>query len=286
MVTDMRFITDADGRFRMPVLPGPGHLIVRGPTLDFTHEQITHGDRYYGKPGLSREYYHAAVRINLEPDQRPEPLQIELERGVTLRRRVVRPDGQPATGKAYARSYLQEKVDINSWLPDIPVENGLVELPGFDGKRSNPLFVVDREHDCAAVVSPAASEVDLDDPPIQLQACGAAKFRFVTNKGKILSDHKPMLLLIMTPGTAATHFIKPDQPLWAESIIWENVTRPAKDPKTDSDGRVTIDHLIPGATYRIAFTGADGLWTDGYEFTVRSGETTDVGDVVIPEHDE
>ena len=43
--------------------------------------------------------------------------------------------------------------------------------------------------------------------------------------------------------------------------------------------------LIPGATYRIRFTDRTGVWSEGFEFTARSGETTDVGDVTIPTHD-
>jgi beta-lactamase regulating signal transducer with metallopeptidase domain len=281
--SDMKYLTDSDGRFRMPAWPGPGYLIVRGPSLDFVHTQITYGDRFYGKPGLSREYHHGALRINLEPDKPPQPLKIELERGVTLRRKVVRPDGQPAEGKAYARSYLQDKDDIDSWLPDIPVELGVLELPGFEPERSKPIFVVDLDHHCAAIVSPTASEIDLAGPPIQLHPCGSAKFRFVTDKSQSLADYEPRLLLIFTSGAPATHYIKPDQPLWSESVIWQNVARPAKIPTTDADGRVTVNDLIPGATYRLSFVAKEGGWTDGYEFVVRSGETTDVGEVVIPE---
>ncbi|MEX2137748.1 MAG: M56 family metallopeptidase [Pirellulales bacterium] len=283
--SDMKYATDAQGRFSIPVWPGPGYLLVRGPTLDFVHVQISYGDRHYGKPGLSREYYDAAVRLNLEPDKPPQPLKIELDRGVTLRRKVVRPDGQPAAGKAYARSYLQEKEDINSWLPDITVENGLLELPGYEPQRSNPLFVVDLEHGCAAVVSPPASEIDLTSPPIQLQPCGAAKFRFVNDKGKALAGYRPGLLMIVTPGAAATHYIRPNQPLWADCVMWQNIARGTKFPVTDRSGQVTVENLIPGAKYRVYYYTDESGLQDGYEFTVHSGETVDVGEVVIPARD-
>jgi hypothetical protein len=38
--------------------------------------------------------------------------------------------------------------------------------------------------------------------------------------------------------------------------------------------------VSPGATYRIVLV-RKGMWDSGYEFTVRSGETTDVGKVVL-----
>jgi hypothetical protein len=189
-------------------------------------------------------------------------------------------------GKAYARSYLFHHDGINSSLPPIPLEEGLLEIPGFDPQLSKPILIVDPGARCATVVAPAASEIDLSSPAIKLLSCGAAKFRFVTDQGKVLSNHEPFLLLRVTPGATATRTVKQDQPVWADSIIWQNIVRPAKVPKTDADGRVTVDNLIPGATYRVSFVNKQGDFDEGYEFTVRSGETVDVGEVVIPERDE
>ncbi|MEX2140545.1 MAG: M56 family metallopeptidase [Pirellulales bacterium] len=280
--SDMKYLTDEEGRFRLPVWPGPGYVLAQGPTRDFLHDELSMGDRIYGKTGLSREYYGASVRLNLEPGKSPQPITIELERGVTLRRRVLRPDGKPAEAKAYARSYLPDGYEINGSLPGLPVERGLLELPGFEPKRSNPLFIVDFEQQCGAVVSPKPDEVGLGSPPIQLERCGAAKFRFVTDKGKALAAYQPRLLMIITPGAPDTHYISPNQPLWADSVFWDNI-EPEKIPTTDADGRVTVDRLIPGATYRVSFIGKGIGVDEGYEFTVRSGETVDVGEVVIPE---
>jgi hypothetical protein len=98
-----------------------------------------------------------------------------------------------------------------------------------------------------------------------------------------------MPVLIVTPGASTFGLIRPDQPLSSERIIWQNIVRPAKVPRTESDGRVTLNDLIPGATYRLLYVGKvedRQDWTDGYEFTVRPGETTDVGEVVIPEFDQ
>jgi hypothetical protein len=51
--------------------------------------------------------------------------------------------------------------------------------------------------------------------------------------------------------------------------------------KTGSDGRVVVSDLIPGATYRVSVLGKNGMEDERYEFTVRPGETTDVGDVTL-----
>jgi hypothetical protein len=283
--SEMKYGTDARGRFRLPVWPGPGYLLVNGPTLDYVHKQTSWSEKEYGEPGLAREYYDGIVKLDLKPDDHPQPLRIELERGVTLHCRVVRPDGQPAGGKAYSRSYLQFKHVIHSWLPDVPIDDGLLELPGFEAKHSNPLFLLDFEHHCGTVVSVDSSAAQSSSAPIQLQPCGSARFRFVNDKGKALANYDPMLLLILTPGVVATYHVEPNRPLWSDSIIWQNIVPRGTVATSGADGRVTISDLIPGATYRLSFVNKKGQWDDGYEFTIRPGEMTDVGEVVLPRHD-
>jgi beta-lactamase regulating signal transducer with metallopeptidase domain len=282
--TDMNYATDAEGRFRMPVWPGPGYLLVKAPTIDYLHVPVSLGDKYYGKSGLGRGYHDGALKINFKPGEKPQPVAIELERGITLRRKVVRPDGQPASGILYCRSYLADATDISGNSSALPIENGLLELPGFGPEQSNPLFLIDLEHHCGLALSPTDSEVDLGSPPIQLLPCGVAKFHIVDEKGEPRPDYEPWLHLVVTPGAPATNHIEPDQPLWSDTIIWQNVVRPAKVPRSDADGRVVFADLIPGATYHLGFVSKKGSWDEGYEFTVQSGETTDVGDVVIPDH--
>jgi beta-lactamase regulating signal transducer with metallopeptidase domain/protocatechuate 3,4-dioxygenase beta subunit len=273
--SDMKYQTDAQGHFRLPVLPGPGYVLVAAPTLDYVHQSLSAGHRYYGKEGLEREYYDGIAKIRLTQGEHPEPLKIELERGVTLRRRVVLPDGKPVNGHAYARSYLQFKNEVSQWLPDIPIEDGLIELPGFDAAHSNPTFLLDRSGQFGATLSLTGSE----SRPIVLQSCGQARLRFVDEQRKPIPVYKPWLILVVTPGAPATHHIEPNQPLWVECVIWSNVQR-NQQPVTDADGRVTFTGLLPGAVYRVLYTTKD-RWTDGYEFHVRAGETTDVGEVVL-----
>jgi hypothetical protein len=43
---------------------------------------------------------------------------------------------------------------------------------------------------------------------------------------------------------------------------------------------VTVSKLLPSATFRLSYTDKKG-WTDGHEFQVRAGETTEVGEVVL-----
>jgi hypothetical protein len=279
---DMRYETDAEGRFRMPVTPGPGYLRVEGPTRDYVKAPTTMGDQFYGEPGLQREYYDGLKRLELAVGETPAPVTIELKRGETLRRQVVRPDGKPANGVAHAASYLGDKYYINGHVPSLPIVDGQFELPGFDPQRSTPVFLLDADGKFGAVVSTEPGHVAPDDSTVELQPCGSAQFRFVDDAGKPLADFQPPLHLVFQEGAPATHHIEPDQPLWSDTIIWDNVIRPRETPKTDADGRVVVDGLIPGGSYNVYYPSKEGGWTEGYPFVVRSGETTDVGEVVLP----
>ncbi len=58
----------------------------------------------------------------------------------------------------------------------------------------------------------------------------------------------------------------------------------AKPPTTDAEGWITLPALIPGASYRIADRTTAGT-AEGpklrRDFTVKSGETLDLGDILI-----
>ena len=134
---DRMYQTDEKGHFRMPVSAGPGYVMVKAATRDYVPVMVSAGETYFGKPGLNREYYDGALRMSLKPDQRPAPLKIELQRGITLRRKVLRPDGGPAEGFVHCRSYLRE-YRLNAGGAAGFIENGVLELPGFEPRTPIP----------------------------------------------------------------------------------------------------------------------------------------------------
>src|SRR5262249_51895642 len=82
-------ISGPDGRFQLSVLPGPGHLLVLGPTLDYLPVETSWVELEYGHPGEKRYYPDGLVALESKPDAEVQEVTVELRHGVTLQGRVV-----------------------------------------------------------------------------------------------------------------------------------------------------------------------------------------------------
>ena len=92
----------------------------------------------------------------------------------------------------------------------------------------------------------------------------------------------------MTPGVTRVGPLDRGESSWRPTAAF----LPNVDPKhypngtaTDADGRVTLPALIPGALYRISDWSTVNVQDKGYQirkdFTVKPGETLDLGDILI-----
>ncbi len=72
-----------------------------------------------------------------------------------------------------------------------------------------------------------------------------------------------------------------------ESDMIANIDRKhyGNGPRTDAEGRITMVSLIPGALYRIIDWSTVNVQDKGYQvrkdFTVKPGETLDLGDILV-----
>jgi hypothetical protein len=92
--------------------------------------------------------------------------------------------------------------------------------------------------------------------------------------------------MVVTPGPLALGRQAKDGPLFAEEagVMPLDPVNYGNDFQSDAEGRLTLPALIPGATYRIEdFTPAFGGGEPAIrkEFTVKPGETLDLGDILI-----
>jgi RNA polymerase sigma factor (sigma-70 family) len=87
--------TGPDGTFRILVPPGPGHLLCTGPDHHFVTHAIGSEELLSGKPGGFARYYHAVRALDARVKDSPLHVALTLQCGVTIRGRLVGPDGKP-----------------------------------------------------------------------------------------------------------------------------------------------------------------------------------------------
>jgi hypothetical protein len=130
------------------------------------------------------------------------------------------------------------------------------------------------------------------DLTIQLRPCGQARSRFVGPSGKPVARHAPHVELIATPGPPRLTRNRPQQAeLAADAVLIAGFDRKHywNERFADADGRITLPDLIPGASYRIidfSTVNDDQGVQVRKDFTVKPGETLELGDIVIEKPEE
>ena len=156
----------------------------------------------------------------------------------------------------------------------------------------SPVYFLDADHQWGTAVELSGKQAS-EDLTIRLEPCGRAKARFVGPDGKPVSKLGmfPSLQLLITPGTHS--FFKPDPAeqakLEADAEFMPNVDpshyQQPNEPVTDAEGCITLPDLIPGALYRISDYSTREDQKKGVQirkdFTVKPGETLDLGDILI-----
>jgi RNA polymerase sigma factor (sigma-70 family) len=276
-------VTAEDGSFRMAVLPGEAHLLIQGPTPDFIHQEIGSEMISWGRPGGIRLYPDAIVKLDVPAKEEPKEVAVTLRRGATVRCRLLGPDGKPVA-KAVVLHRLHVGIDL-SWHFPAEARDGVFEIHGLDPEKSVPVHFLDAENQCGATV-PLSGKHAGETVTVQLAPCGKATARYVDGKGQPLADYRVSPDMVITPGGAkrypsdAGDLAKGE--FLADSMALVNLDRTNywDKVKTDAQGRITFPALIPGATYRVARWEKE-KWVPHKEFTVESGKTIDLGDIVI-----
>jgi RNA polymerase sigma factor (sigma-70 family) len=282
-----------DGSFAIAVPPDKGHLIVFGPTPDYILGEIgsdaLYGDRSVrstrGSGGI-RARAHAIIAYDVKAGDPPLEVNATLRLGATIKGRALGPDGQTVADASIITT-LDTTASNPTWpgFHQLKVRDGRFELRGLDPATVTRIWLFDPEHEWGATIDLSGKQAD--DVTIRLQPCGRAEARFVGPDGKPIAGHQPMLEFVASPGPSQYDRMKPAEArLMAESDLLANIDRKhyGNGPRTHADGRLTMVSLIPGALYRITdFSTANdekGVQIRK-DFTVKPGETVDLGDIVI-----
>jgi RNA polymerase sigma factor (sigma-70 family) len=284
---DVAVASTDDGSFQIVVPPGKGHLLVFGPTSDYLLEVIGFRMLHYGQSGGQRNYAHKIVAYEVKAGDRPHEINAVLRPGKAIKGRVAGPQGETIEHAAIITRLHIESYNT-FWRGDyqLHARDGSFELHGLDPEQSVPVYFLDADHEWGATFE-ASGKLAGAELTVRLQPCGQAKARFVGPDGEPIAKLVPNLEILATPGRPAFSRNEKDwTELEADAAHMPGVDRKhywgPNRPVTDTDGRITLPTLIPGALYRLRdLPGARYRVRNFKEFTVKPGETLDLGDIVV-----
>ncbi len=276
--------TDAAGKFNIPVLPGPGTLLVHAAERNYILQEMESEELNSGKSGGGRTYAHAFQKINPVIGEIGEPMKIKLQSGATIAGTLVDEKDNPIEQRTYVISRLKILPSSPDWraFPD-EANNGKFELHGLREGEEYLVFFLDPKNRLGAK---AMISTQNPSPKIVLKPCGSANARFVDPNGKpIVNEMLSSLNLVVTPGKPRFDFKALQRgEKWADEGLVANLDRVNyKLPSTyttNANGELGFPALIPGALYRNT-TIVDGQPKITHEFTVQPGERYEMGDIEV-----
>jgi hypothetical protein len=272
----------SDGTFQVAVLPGPGTLLVKGPSPDYIHLEVSARQLQCGKPG-GTPYFPDAV-VPLDPKLSPpvQEVAVSLHRGSTVTGRVLSHDGRPASSAfMLAPTYLPlESALRGNLLPmRLPARDGCFELPGCDSEKGVPVLFFDPRNQEGAVAELSGKPPGGEPVVVRLAPCGSAVTRCVDPTGRLLSRPAVRLDALLRPGADLQDSINNQ----VEACLTVPVQRLAGSPGIASDaqtGTVVFSGLVPGATYLVQADEGNGLVRKA-TIRVQAGERLTLPDIVL-----
>jgi len=282
--------TSADGSFQLVTEPGPGYLVVRGPSEDYVLQAIGRRMLQGGQPGGARVYAHAFAAFDSKPAGASQ--EIVLRRGVTVQGRAVGVDGQPVQDAwMLSRIIKSEGGLLGGWGGGAhgSVHDGRFALNGLDPDAEVPVYFLDPKGKRGATLNVSGKSAKDGPVTVRLEPCGAAKARLVDSAGKPVTQYRlgPLFItMVVTPGPTRRATQQNTEQLFADEGPLSRIdpVNYGKPIVSDAQGRVTLPVLIPGATYRLIdrTTAQDPAGPQvRKEFTVNPGETLELGDLLI-----
>jgi protocatechuate 3,4-dioxygenase beta subunit/5-hydroxyisourate hydrolase-like protein (transthyretin family) len=268
-------VSNSDGTFEAAVPPGQGRLLVRGPTLDYVLKDHW-VDR--GKYGKARLCSNAEAPLDLEADAEPSALGFSIRRGVTVRGRLVGPDGEEVNEAVMYTDLPIPRFETMRMTCMVGLADGRFELRGCDPQKSYRVLFVDPKNEWGAALEIPGKPTGRRPLEIRLEPCGTAETRFLFDDGKPLVDGQPSVDVVLRPKLAPTSS-DPEIPLGI-THLW--VSGPIVDVhprvKTDKQGRCRFSPLIPGAVYRF---GNLVPLKGPKQFKVEPGQTLKLPEIVL-----
>jgi beta-lactamase regulating signal transducer with metallopeptidase domain/protocatechuate 3,4-dioxygenase beta subunit len=290
-------VTGPDGTYRIAVPQGPCYLSAQGSD-EFVLREVggITGEFQKGRR-RDRLYGHAARAIEVKPGG-PDAFDLTLRRGVSVRGRVLDPDGRPVPDAWFYSRIVLTRAPTGGWQLWYVVDdrgrghvrdgrftlNGLDPAPGAEGAA----YFLEPERKLGTTARFSAKTAADGDVTVRLERCGMAMARLVGPDGKPLERYPTggLVSMVVTPGPPGSGRAAKDGPLFADAAgaAMLDPVNFGTGLESDAQGRVTFPALIPGASYRIVdgtplFGGGEPVVRR--EFVVAAGEAVELGDVTI-----
>ena len=291
-------LTAADGSFELAAHPRAGHLGVQAPNDDYILREIRGGEIYPSIPGAPRVYSNSLIACEPKLGGPALDLRIALRRGATVTGRIVGPDDQLVQGVwIIGRTALapnSNSAAFRQWKGFFHAEAPAArfDLHGLDPEVVIPVHFLEPRRRLGAMIRVSGKSASGGPLTVHLSPCGAATARLVDAQGRPVANYgghlSSLIKLVITPG--------PDYPSRdpeeskrlageSDSLIAIDPINYTKPPGSNEKGRIEFPALIPGAIYRItdysSRTNGSGGLPVRKEFTVKPGETLDLGDILI-----
>jgi beta-lactamase regulating signal transducer with metallopeptidase domain len=293
--TGVPAVTGSDGHFTITARPGPGYVVVTGPTDDYVFREFRgDGVVVYARPGTVLQVAHGYTFLDVKPSTTGHEVSLTIERGATVEGRVTNSDGRPARDVVMVSRLTIASHFGGGWSipPGIPprarhVRDGRFVLSGIGPDAEVPVYFLDPEHDTGAMLNVSAKSPGAETKIVTLERCGSARARLVGPDGKPVAGQRAGLLIV--PAGLST-----DARAWGGGWASPDVINPAEFrerpvsrpalPRSDAQGWIEYAGLIPGASYRLSDTSTTPLLSRSEfrrEFTVKPGETLVLGDILV-----
>jgi RNA polymerase sigma factor (sigma-70 family) len=249
--------TDAEGRFRLAVPPGPGNLLLLRAPAGFRGEQLETGQSSADAGPRYLRSFDASTKDKLPT------FEFVASRGVEVSGKALAPDGAPAQ-----LTQIEELAsNVDRQVERIMKPTGEFHLRGMKPETQYQFAFVAQERRLAAIVDVAAPKADAQALPLQIKLAPMASLG-----GRVIDeDGKPI-------ANAVVHLYQ-HRGQGHESAIRTPI---AANP----DGTFLWKELVPGADYSVAATPEGYAKVDSELWKSEAGQVHNLPDLITIKADQ
>lgn len=269
--------TDAEGRFAITVLPGPGALSVESPdanTIRIRVEKARHG---------RTAYPHGHAKIDVPKEGAIAPVEIALKQGATLEAKAVGPDGQAVKGLV-AFCLGMDAVLIDTWNQGQEYPDGVFRMKGADPGRSYRIYFIAPEMRLGTVAELQYDPARKGPLEVRLEPTATIKGKLANGDGSVPKAGKAVLRMCFPK--EPREFKDQERYDLELSDFYSNIVGQRNhfmhDWNTGKQGEFEYQAVIPGTWYELS-CGDGGRAATVSTPISKPGEVLDLGTVTLKE---